>query len=187
MHDLSLTWDYFENVKWWMWIVVKCNGILESDGYGKCIFYIVLIWEGSLCESITLYLPIPLVPVMYPWVWVVTHFSFLLCISLCLFPFSLQSFSSRSPTHLLFLPCPLLLLHAEPSVTIIGVASSPPSPFFISSYENEHTNDSENSASADDDEVKFYSAFPLCNNLITYKSIPTSIFLYIPAIFMLLQ
>ena len=63
----------FENVKWWMRIVVKCIGILESDGYGnKNIFYIVLNWKGLLWESVTLCLPIPLAPVMYPWVWVVT-------------------------------------------------------------------------------------------------------------------
>ena len=31
------------------------------------MFYIVLICEGLLWELITLCLPIPLVPVMYPW------------------------------------------------------------------------------------------------------------------------
>ena len=36
------------------------------------IFYIVLNFEGLLWELVTLCLPIPLVPVMYPWVWVVT-------------------------------------------------------------------------------------------------------------------
>ena len=36
------------------------------------MFYIVLNCEGLLWESVTLCLPIPLVPVMYPWVWVVT-------------------------------------------------------------------------------------------------------------------
>ena len=62
----------FENVKWWMWIVVKWNGIFESDGYVKMYFISFLIGEGLLWESVTLCLPIPLVPVMYPWVWVVT-------------------------------------------------------------------------------------------------------------------
>ena len=44
--------------KWWLW---KGN-----------VFYIALNWEGLLWESVTLYLPIPLALVMYPWVWVVT-------------------------------------------------------------------------------------------------------------------
>ena len=57
MHDLSLIWYLW---KLWLW---KGN-----------VFYIVLNWEGLLWESVTLCLPIPLVPVMYPWVWVVTDF-----------------------------------------------------------------------------------------------------------------
>ena len=35
------------------------------------MFYIILNCEGLLWELVTLCLPIPLVPVMYPWVWVV--------------------------------------------------------------------------------------------------------------------
>ena len=37
---------FFENVKWWMRIVVKCIGILESDGYGK-IYFILFIIEKA--------------------------------------------------------------------------------------------------------------------------------------------
>ena len=36
------------------------------------VFYIVLNCEGLLWDLVTLCLPIPLVSVMYPWVWVVT-------------------------------------------------------------------------------------------------------------------
>ena len=36
------------------------------------MFYIVLNCEGLLLELVTLCLPIPLVSVMYPWVWVMT-------------------------------------------------------------------------------------------------------------------
>ena len=54
-----------------MRIVVKSFGIVKNDVYGNG-FYIVLNCEGLLWESVTLCLPIPLVPVMYPWVWVVT-------------------------------------------------------------------------------------------------------------------
>ena len=71
---LCMIWFWlgiYENVKWWMWFVVECIGIVENDVYEKG-FYIVLNWEGLLWESVTLCLPIPLVPVMYPWVWVVT-------------------------------------------------------------------------------------------------------------------
>ena len=50
-----------------MRIVVKSFGIVKNDVYGNG-FYIVLNCEGLLWESVTLCLPIPLVPVMYPWV-----------------------------------------------------------------------------------------------------------------------
>ena len=36
------------------------------------MFYIVLNCEGLLWELVTLCLPIPLVLVMYPWIWIVT-------------------------------------------------------------------------------------------------------------------
>ena len=45
--------------------------MVENDVY-ESVLYIVLICEGLLWDLVTLCLPIPLVPVMYPWVWVVT-------------------------------------------------------------------------------------------------------------------
>ena len=50
--------------------VIKQIGIVDNDFVKG--FYIVLNCEGLLWDLVTLCLPIPLVPVMYPWVWVVT-------------------------------------------------------------------------------------------------------------------
>ena len=52
-------------------LLLRALALLKIMFSGK-VFYIVLNCEGLLWESVTLCLSIPLVPVMYPWVWVVT-------------------------------------------------------------------------------------------------------------------
>ena len=48
-------------------LLLRALALLKNDVYRNG-FYVVLNCEGLLWESVTLYLPIPLVPVMYPWV-----------------------------------------------------------------------------------------------------------------------
>ena len=50
---------------------VECEFVLRNIML-MTMFYMVLNCEGLLWELVTLCPPIPLVPVMYSWVWVVT-------------------------------------------------------------------------------------------------------------------
>ena len=63
--DLYHAWLEFGFKVYWEMVCDECELL-------KKMFYVVLNWEGLLWELVTLCLPIPLVPVMYPWVWVVT-------------------------------------------------------------------------------------------------------------------
>ena len=66
MHDLSLIFGMYEKCDLLFKKLVLLEKMLME------MFYIILNCEGLLWELVTLCLPIPLVPVMYPWVWVVT-------------------------------------------------------------------------------------------------------------------
>ena len=51
----------------------ECDLLLNALALLKMMFMeSILNCEGLLWELVTLCLPIPLVPVMYPWIWVVT-------------------------------------------------------------------------------------------------------------------
>ena len=50
---LCMIWVWLgihEDEKSWMWFIVKCIGIVESDVYGKG-FYIILIIEKAYFEN----------------------------------------------------------------------------------------------------------------------------------------
>ena len=64
MHDLSLILGCMRSVICFLFL----NKLVFLEKMLMKMFYIVLNCEGLLWELVTLCLPIPLVPVMYPWV-----------------------------------------------------------------------------------------------------------------------
>ena len=65
MHDLSMTWDLWERKNDERELLLNALAFLKVL-FMENVFYIILNYEGLLWDLVTLCLPIPLVPAMYP-------------------------------------------------------------------------------------------------------------------------